>query len=79
MQIIKDYFACGLKYIDIVQILRQRYNIIITERHLKRILNSEHCFKRFQYSCNNDVFNFIDINPRVPVLCMNIDGCTRNA
>ena len=45
-QIIKDYFVYGFKYEDMVQILRKRHSIIITERHLKRISKSEHCFKR---------------------------------
>lgn len=58
--IIQLYFEMGLKYADITRALAVYHQIIITERHLKRILKKLGLFRRKEYSNVVDVISFVE-------------------
>ena len=57
--IINVYFGMGLKYCDIVRALAIYHDIIISEKHVKRILKSMGLYRRKNYSDIIDVIDFI--------------------
>jgi hypothetical protein len=57
---IKVYFEMGLKYCDMVCVLELYHDILISERHVKRILKSRRLFRRKGYSDINDIINFVE-------------------
>ena len=57
-QLIAAYFELNFEYRDIVYILFKNHNIVITERHLKRILKDLSLSRR-KYSNIADVLSFI--------------------
>ena len=62
--IINVYLGMGLKYCDIVRIIRVialaiYHDIIISEKHVKRILKSMGLYRRKNYSDITDVIDFI--------------------
>lgn len=58
--IIKVYFEMGLTYFDIIRTLAQYHEIVISERHLKRILKGMGLFRRKQYHDIVDVISFVE-------------------
>ena len=58
--IISIYFQMGLIYSDIVRALSTYHQLVMSERHLKRILRSIGLFRRKQYSDIGDVINFVE-------------------
>ena len=54
------YFYTGLEYKQIVQSLDLYHNIIISEKHLKRILKSLSLSRRKGYSDVQSVINFVE-------------------
>ena len=56
---IKLYFDMGMLYKDIVQILTLEHGIIVSLRHLKRILKELGLFRRKNYSNIADVVEFV--------------------
>lgn len=59
--IINVYFEMELKYCDIVRALALYHDIVISERHLKRILNGMGLFRRKGYSDVIDVISFVEL------------------
>lgn len=57
--IIRHLFELGLEYKDILRALAQRYQIILSLRHLKRILKKTGLTRRNNYSNVADVIDFI--------------------
>ena len=53
------YFEMGLLYRDIVAVLKTAHDIIISERHLKRILHGLRLRRRGGYSSLHEVVNFL--------------------
>lgn len=61
-EIIRHYFRLGYSYDDICISLASRHNILISKRHLKRLINFHMgLFRRKHYSDINDVIDFIEI------------------
>jgi len=58
-EIIEECFHLGVKYSCIVRILDERYNVSISVRHLKRILQRMGLQRRNNYSDLDDVINYI--------------------
>ena len=58
--IINVYFGMGLKYCDIVRALAIYHDIIISEKHVKRILKSMGLYRRKNYSDITDVIDLIE-------------------
>lgn len=57
--LIAMYFNLGLQYNDIVETLRMKHSISLSERQLKRILSNLGLFRRKNYSAIGDVIDFI--------------------
>ena len=57
--IIQVYFEMGLQYKDIVRALAIYHDLVISERHLKRILKGMGLFRRKGYCSITDLVNFI--------------------
>ncbi|KAK0145716.1 hypothetical protein N1851_015376 [Merluccius polli] len=59
-ELVKLYFDLGLHYKDIVTLLASRHHYVVSERHLKRILNSCGLFRRKGYTTLDRVVQFIE-------------------
>ena len=44
--LVRVYYMMGMKYVDIVSALAAEHGLIISERHLKRILKTQGLFRR---------------------------------
>ena len=60
--LIQTYFDLGLEYKDILATLAVKHQIVLSERHLKRILKSAHLSRRKEFSDLGDVVLFIQNN-----------------
>lgn len=58
--LVEAYFKMGLKYSEITRALAQYHNIVISERHLKRLLKEMGLFRRKGYSDLAEVINFVE-------------------
>lgn len=58
-QLIKLYFHLGLYYSDIAAVLALKHNIVISVRHLQRILRLHRLTRRYGYSSYADLFTFL--------------------
>ena len=57
--LIKLYFDLGIPYKGILEVLAAKHQIILSERHLKRILSSRSLSRRKEYSDLGDLILFI--------------------
>lgn len=55
----KLYFRLGYTNNEILQLLRDKHNILISLRTVKRILNSCHLFRRKKFSSLEQVISFV--------------------
>lgn len=57
--IIRAYFEMGLEYNNILAVMAERHNIVVSLRHLKRILKGMNLSRRNNYTDINNIVNFI--------------------
>lgn len=58
-EIIRNYFQRGYNYDEILLFLASHHDIIISKRHLKRMINSQGLFRRKHHSDFNDVVEYV--------------------
>ena len=56
---IKVYFSMGLTYKDIINVMAIEHGVVISLRHLKRMLRQMGLFRRKNYSNIGDVIDFV--------------------
>lgn len=60
LELIRHYFSCGYSYNEILLFLALHHNIILSKRHLKRILNNHGLYRRKNHSPFDEVLDYIE-------------------
>lgn len=57
--LVQQYFRLGFRHQEILTILEHNHGIILSKRHLQRLLHGQNLFRRSSYSDVNEVRDFI--------------------